>query len=138
MVEREIIFEAPIEKVFQVISDFESYPKFLTSTESAVSRQTPRGEEVDFEINLIKPVRYTIRVSKKAPHELSWDFVSGEMMKKNSGSWKLKDLGDGRTQALYSVDVGFGWMVPKMVVDQLTKIQLPLMLEAFQKRVCDV
>jgi ribosome-associated toxin RatA of RatAB toxin-antitoxin module len=55
-------------------------------------------------------------------------------MKSNDGGWTLQEAGPGRTRATYSVEVGFGLLVPKSVSGFLTERNLPKMLEAFKKR----
>lgn len=134
MVSREIRIKAPVEKVFEVISDFSSYPKFLPATKKAKERKLKSGHFVDFEVDVIKTISYTLKIEMNPPGELRWHFVEGELMKTNSGSWRLEKISDSETLAHYEVDVSFGWLVPKGIVDQLTKTQLPEMLEAFKSR----
>lgn len=134
MLTRELEINAPIERVFEVVSHFSEYPDFLEGTVSAKERKNSKGHFVDFKVNVIKEIEYTLKIQSSPPSELSWTFVEGDMMKKNSGSWKLESLGKDKTKATYSIDIGFGWMVPKMIVDQLTSSQLPEMLAAFKKR----
>lgn len=135
MVEREIEFNAPIEKVYDILRDFESYPKFIPSTKSAEEVEGTSGPEVDFSLQVIKPIRYRLKFQCEKPNSISWTLVKGEFMKKNSGSWNLKSLGPKKTKALYKIDIEFGWMVPKMIIEELTRIQLPELFEAFKKRV---
>jgi ribosome-associated toxin RatA of RatAB toxin-antitoxin module len=131
---REITINAPVERVFEVIRDFKAYPEFVMGTEAAKVRKTAKGLVVDFTVNLVKKIQYSILVDEKPPHQLSWTFLEGEFMKKNEGSWTLEPVGKNKTKAIYDLDVGFGWMVPQSLVDQLTKVNLPLMLESFKKR----
>jgi ribosome-associated toxin RatA of RatAB toxin-antitoxin module len=134
MVEREIEINAPIEKVYSVIRNFSAYPEFIPSTKSAEEDEDSTGPEVDFSLQVIKPIRYRLKFKCDEPNGLKWSLVKGEFMKRNSGSWNLKSLGPKKTLATYKIDVEFGWMVPKMIVDELTRIQLPELLEAFKKR----
>lgn len=137
MIKRKIIIDAPIEVVFQVIRDFESYPKFLSTTKSAKEKKKNGETLVYFSIELIKPIRYTLKIEEESPNLVSWTFVEGDLMKTNEGSWKLKALSKEQTEAQYSIDVSFGWMVPQMIVDQVTKNQLPESLDAFKERAED-
>jgi coenzyme Q-binding protein COQ10 len=134
MIQRKIKINAPLTTVFQVIRDFKSYPEFLSTTESAKEKKLKEGIRVEFKVNVIKLIQYTLAFDIEEPNSLSWSLVEGDLMKKNSGAWKLKSLSESTTEALYSIDVEFGWMVPKIIVDQLTKIQLPELLEAFKLR----
>jgi len=134
MVQREIEVKAPIETMFSVIRDFASYPEFLSTTHSAKERKTKSGIVVDFSIDVVKTIHYTLKFQMEEPTRLSWELVKGDLMKKNAGSWELTSLGPKKTKALYSIDVDFGWLVPKMIIDQVTKTQLPDTLKAFKER----
>lgn len=134
MVERDIEISAPIETVYSVIRDFKSYPKFLSTTHAVKERNLKSGLFVDFTIEVIKAIQYTLKFECREPNEISWEFVEGDLMKKNSGAWKLEAISPQKTRAHYSIDISFGWMVPKTIVEQVTKTQLPEMLEAFKER----
>jgi len=134
MVEREIEINAPIETVFHVIADLKSYPHFLTWVKSVEVRAAGGDLEADFTVDALKPISYTLKFKQNPPQAIEWDLVRGELMKTNSGAWRLEKISDSKTKAFYSVDATFGWMVPKFLVDQLTELQLPKMLEAFKSR----
>jgi coenzyme Q-binding protein COQ10 len=83
---------------------------------------------------VIKTIKYALRVKEEKPKKISWTFISGDFMKDNKGSWVLEDLGGGKTKATYSIEMAFGMLVPKTVVNTLAESQLPSMMEAFKKR----
>lgn len=134
MIKRKLIIDAPIDIVFRVIRDFSAYPEFLPATKSAKERK--KGSQIlgDFSVEVVKPISYTLRFVEEPPLSLSWSLVEGELMKSNEGSWKLKSLSESQTEANYSIDISFGWLVPKMIVNEVTKTQLPEMLDAFKER----
>ncbi len=134
MIERKFTIKAPIEYCFQAVRDFEAYPDFLKTTKSAKEQKKKASIEVDFTINVIKEISYTLRFEEKPPYELRWVFVSGDLIKSNTGAWLFKSMSDTQTEATYQIDISFGWLVPKMIVDQITQTQLPETLEAFRKR----
>lgn len=132
---RQIVINAPIEKVFEIVKDLESYPLFLKEVKSV--KVTPEGANsmlADYEVDMIKRIKYTLKVVTEAPKKLSWTWVKGEMMKDNVGGWVLESLGPNQTQATYSVEVTLGPLVPKALVNTLVDTSLPAMLEAFKKR----
>ncbi len=55
-------------------------------------------------------------------------------MRQNQGSWLLEAQGDGRTRATYSIEMTFGPLVPRAVVNALVETSLPKMLSAFKTR----
>jgi len=134
VIERKLKIKAPIDIVFAVVRNFEAYPEFLETTLSAKERKGESGIEVDFEVEVVKKIRYTLAIEEKAPDKVSWSLVSGELMKSNSGAWVLKSLDSETTEARYQIDIGFGWLVPKAIIEQVTKSQLPETLKAFKER----
>ena len=132
---RTIVINAPIEKVFSVVSDLESYPKFLPEVKGIkVTREGADTLLADYEVDMIKRIKYTLRLKMEAPKKMSWSWVKGEMMKDNQGGWTLEALGPNQTQAVYTVEVALGPLVPKSIVTALVDTQLPKMLEAFKAR----
>jgi len=134
MLERSIEVNAPIETVYGVISDLESYPEFLSTTKSVKLKKLNSGCDAEFKINVIKDISYTLRFRFDPPRELHWAFIKGELMKENRGAWLLEPIGETKTKAIYQIDVRFGWMVPKLIVKKLTETQLPQLLASFKKR----
>jgi len=55
-------------------------------------------------------------------------------MRENRGSWDLQPQGT-QTLATYSIEMTFGPLVPKAIVNALVETSLPKMLESFKKRV---
>lgn len=134
MVERTIEIDAPIERVFEVISNIEDYPDFISTTDAVDVRRNGDEADVEFEINVIKPIRYTLHFKFNGPEEMTWTFVRGDFMKENKGGWELTRLSEDKTKARYYLDVRFGWMVPKGIVEKLTETQLPELLDSFKRR----
>src|SRR2546423_9693632 len=133
---RSIVISAPMEKVFSIITDYERYPEFLTEVKR-IRTANRRGNEVDvlYEAEIVKTIKYTLRLKEEKPNKVSWSLIEGEFMKDNQGGWLLEDAGNGQTKATYNIDVALGALVPKTLVTALVDTQLPKMLEAFKKRV---
>lgn len=133
---RSIVFNAPVEKCFAVIADFERYPEFLPEVKK-IRTSNRRGSEVDvhYEAEVVKVIKYTVHIKEEKPNRVSWTFVDGEFMKDNKGGWVLEDLGGGKTKATYSIEVTVGALVPKSIVTMLVDTQLPKLLENFKKRI---
>lgn len=139
--QKTIIINASPEKVFSVITDYASYPTFLKEVSSCVV-DSRNGNTVisTFKVDIkVKEIGYTIRLTEEPNTRLSWTLVRGDFMEVNNGSWTLKDLGDGRTEALYAVEI-----VPKVprtlsfmkkqISTTLAEKSLPSTLEAFKAR----
>jgi coenzyme Q-binding protein COQ10 len=132
---RTIVINAPIEKVFDVITQYEKYAQFLPEVKE-VRTSNRQGNQVDvhYKVDVMKTIKYTIRSKEERPTRMSWTFVEGEFMKDNKGSWVLEKDGETKTKATYTVEMALGALVPKSIVNALVETSLPKMLEAFKRR----
>ncbi len=130
--ERTEIFDVPAEKFYQAIVDYNSYPDFVDGMKAV----EVSGDNVKYTLSLIKEITYTLKMSHKTNQEVAWTLVSGDMMKVNNGKWTLKDLGDGRTEVTYSLEVELKGFLPGlgMIEKTLVNTNLPLNMKAFAKR----
>jgi coenzyme Q-binding protein COQ10 len=137
-VTRTIEIDAPLEKVFAAITDFENYPKFLGQlgmTGVEVTSSRPGEKTVRHAVRKMgSTINYTLRYRLEPPHQVSWSFVEGQFMKDNHGSWRLEKVDDSHTRATYTVEVKFGLLVPGSLVNALISNELPQLMEAFKKR----
>jgi coenzyme Q-binding protein COQ10 len=141
MVSSEVVVVVPREKFFAVIRDYDRYPEFVPTVKKCKARRGPSGVEVDYELDLgLKTISYTLKLVEEPPAKVSWSLLKGDWMKVSNGSWDLSDAGPGRTRAVYAVDIQIAKppLVPQSLVDrisdELTRVQLPRMLDAFKKR----
>ncbi len=132
---RSIVINAPMDKVWAAISDYEKYPQFLPEVKGLrVFNRKGTECDVEYSAEVVKIIKYTVHMKEEAPRKLSWSFVNGEYMKDNKGGWVLEDAGNGTTKATYNIEVVLGMLVPKTIVTVLVDTQLPKLLENFKKR----
>ncbi|MFP2932869.1 type II toxin-antitoxin system RatA family toxin [Pyxidicoccus sp. 3LG] len=132
---RTIVINAPIEKVFDVITQYDRYPEFLPEVkEIRTSNRQGNTVDIHYKVDVMKTVRYSIHVTEERPRRMAWTFIEGEVMKDNKGSWVLEPEGEGKTRATYNVEMALGLLVPKAVVNALVDTSLPKMLDAFKRR----
>lgn len=130
-----IVIDAPIEKVFQTVSDYDHYAEFLPEVKE-IHTSNRKGHEVDvhYKVDVMKTIKYALHMKEEPPRKVTWTFINGEFMKDNTGSWVLEPEGEGKTRATYSVDMKLGPLVPQSIVKALVETSLPKMLDAFKKR----
>lgn len=130
-----ITINAPPEKVYDIITNYEKYPEFVSEVKK-ISVSDRQGSQVtlNYEIDLVKTIKYSIRVTEERPKRMSWTFIKGEVMKDNKGSWLLEPEGEGKTRATYTVDVSVGPLVPGAIINKLVDSSLPKMMDAFKQR----
>ena len=134
--ERSIVINAPADKVFAVIADYEKYPEFLPEVKKVkIEFGSGNVKEVTYTVDIkAKVITYTLKHTARPPAELVWTMVRGEMMKGNDGAWLLKKVPEG-TEATYQIDLKLGALVPSMVERMLAEQSLPGLLANFKKRI---
>ncbi len=120
--------------LFKAITDFEGYPEFVSQVKRATVSVPGDCPQVEFELELIRHFHYRLEFELKADELVKWKLLESDFFKSNQGAWKLERSGSQKTVAHYSVDLEFGFLIPKWVSQQLIKIQLPKMLDEFENR----
>jgi len=133
--EHSMIVDVPPDALFAVIADYEKYPEFLNDMGAAQIIERGEGFTVaEFTLNLIKTVRYKIRLIEEPPKQVSWTLIESNLLKSNNGGWTLEALPGDRTRATYRLEVGIGRFVPQMIANRLTGKTLPATMKAFKER----
>ena len=129
-----IVVDVPREEFFEVVRDYERYPEFLDDMEaSEVLSRDGDVAEVEFTLNVIKRISYTLRLVESGSERIEWSLVRG-MFKRNDGGWTLEELPGGRTRATYSIEITLGVFLPGTIVNRLVGKTLPATLQAFKQR----
>jgi len=133
---REKLMDVKPEALFRAITEYESYPKFLTEVTSVklLPGGTATKQKVQFNIEVVKSFQYVLEFQTKGKEEVTWKLVESNFFKANEGAWKLEPKGKNQTQVHYELEVGFGFLVPGFVSKKLTEVSLPKMLENFEER----
>ena len=99
--------DAPIDEVWAIVEDVTSAPDWqggLIAVTALEKDDEGRATLVESKSDIkVRHVTTKVRFSYAGPEELSWKQEKGDL-KSVEGSWKLEDLGDGRTRATYSLD----------------------------------
>lgn len=121
------------ERLFQVITDYESYPKFLPEVVSAKILDKNKKEKVLFELEVIKRFSYTLEFETD-DSRVGWKLVESNFFKENRGLWQLSKVSENEVNVHYELDVSFGFLVPSWVTKKLTETSLPAMFDRFEAR----
>jgi hypothetical protein len=140
-------------RVFDVISDYASYPQFMPYVESSEVLGKEAGAQWVFQqlaFPLISDRYYTIRLNADVGlavqniYRISWTLAQGsEPARKgrgeptlvNNGSWDLRPLGAGSgTQAVYFIHTDPGGDLPGFIVNLANTAAVPSVIEAVRAR----
>lgn len=128
-------FDGDIESAYNVISDYEAYPDILSDIIAAeVIEQKRNRSIVRFELKIVRKFFYTLALTAKKNKEVVWELVESDIMKSNVGRWGFAKH-KNQTEATYEIDVTFGLLVPKMIVNAVVKGNLPKMFEEFNQAI---
>ncbi len=133
--ERTEIFDISLAKFFQAVSDFSSYPEFVTG----VKNVSVEGARVNLDMDLMKRIEYSILVNQqldatRGEASLNWKLDKSQQMKTNNGSWKLKSLSPSKTEVTYSLELEFSFPVPGFILKGLVANSLPKAMKEFADR----
>ncbi len=129
------VFDVEIEKIYNAIINYESYPEFVDGVNKVnVIQKSEESAIIEYSLNMIKEFKYTLELEQNYPSKISWELKSGDLFKSNSGEWSLVDLGNGKTEVTYNIDVNFKVFAPKMIVNKLVANNLPAMMNSFKER----
>lgn len=132
--EQQVVIDAPVDKVFGIITDYERYPEFLPDMKEVIVLDRNDGvARVRFELELIMRVSYTLRLVESPPTGLAWTLEEAKMMVENVGGWTLVPEGQ-RTRATYALEVKLRGLIPKSVSTRLLGTTLPQTLDRFKAR----
>lgn len=121
--------DLPAREFYRLITGFEDYPSFLSDVREAKILTRGRQQWVAaFRVQVIRDIDYTLELSGKPGHSLTWTLVESSLMTSNDGSWSLEDLDGGRCRATYSVDLKLARLVPRTITNLLVQSRLPAML----------
>jgi ribosome-associated toxin RatA of RatAB toxin-antitoxin module len=123
-------------KLFRLIVSYSDYPSFVYGVKSVhVQRKGPGKARVTYTVSIIKDVVYTIDlVENESLGTVSWCLVRSDFFKINNGFWSVKDLGSGKCEVRYGVELDFKVPLPEFILRRLSKVILPAMLKSFEKR----
>lgn len=127
--ERVEVVDVPLRIFYETVKDFEKYPHFISGFSSA--RFDPSdSRRVFFEVDFMKPVKYSIEVrdsitADELSAEVSWTLHEGDILKLNNGIWTLKSKGPLTTEVNYSLEVEFKIPVPGFILKGVVKNSLP-------------
>jgi uncharacterized membrane protein len=133
-----ITVDAPAAEVMAVIADFAAYPQWVGAAkkvEVVEAGDDGRARRVHFVLDAgaVKD-DYVLEYTWDGDRTVSWSLVTGQMQKRNDGSYTLVDAG-GRTEVTYSITIDLSIPMLGMIKRKAEKVILDTALKELKKRV---
>lgn len=136
--EHSLVIDAAPATCFDAIIQYETFPEWqsaVKAVEVLSQDETGRGRDVRFHIDAkVREVNYTLRYSYEPPHQITWDYVEGDV-KSVDGEFVFEDQRDGTTLATYSLAIDPGVWLPGPVKKVLTDQVMKRSVEDLKRRV---
>ena len=135
--------DAPPERCFEIALDFERYPEWARDIKEAkvVERDDQgRGTRVAYRVAAMgRSAHYTLAYDyTKAPQEMSWRLVEGDIMRRLDGRYLFESSrngGDGATDVTYHLTVELVVPLPGFVKRRAESKIMGTALDELKKRV---
>jgi len=123
MIKSVINVPAPRQMVFSVLTDYPGYRNWVPGCEQcAVLSQSGNSAEAQIVVSSMKRIEMSLRFEAQPIQSLSFRMVKGKDVKAYSGTYRLMDATDGKgTVLIAELEIDVGMMVPKFMVDRMSK-----------------
>jgi carbon monoxide dehydrogenase subunit G len=123
MIKAVINVAAPRTQVFSILSDYPNYNKWVPGCERAnVTSSSGNTADVDIVISSMKRIELGVRFEAQPSQALTFRMTRGKELKAYSGTYRLMDSTDGAgTVVIAELEIDVGMMVPKFMVDKMTR-----------------
>ena len=129
-----MIIRANVHTFFQVVTNVESYPEFLTSIRSVdLLRKNPREIWAGVDSHLVLDWHYLQVLRPEAPHRIAWEMIEGPF-REARGEWLVEAVHADRIETLYVAHIEFGRFVPRKLIEMGMHAALPDLLRQYATR----
>jgi ribosome-associated toxin RatA of RatAB toxin-antitoxin module len=123
MIKAVIHVTAPRHQVFSILSDYPRYKEWVPGCERcSVTSASGNTSETEIVINSMKRIELGVRFEAQPGTALSFRMTKSKELKAYSGTYRLMDSTDGTgTVVIAELEIEVGMMVPKFMVDKMTR-----------------
>ena len=134
-----IVIDAPAAEVMAVIADFPAYPQWVAAArtvEVLESGPDGRARRVHFVLDAgaIKD-DYVLDYSWDDDRKVSWNLVTGQMQKRQEGSYTLTETSTGSTEVTYAIVIDLSIPMLGMIKRKAEKVIIDTALKGLKRRV---
>ena len=134
-----IVVDAPAADVMAVIADFDAYPTWVAAAKRVEVLETGpdgRAKRVHFVLDAgaVKD-DYVLEYTWDGDRRVSWQLVTGQMQKRQEGSYVLRETTPGTTEVTYAIAIDLSIPMLGMIKRKAEKVILDTALKELKKRV---
>lgn len=119
----------------KAVTDYPAYPKFVDGcTKVDLEKISDLESIVTYHVSMMgQTLTYKLKHVLNEDHSrLTWDLVSSDKIKKNSGKWIFKSAGAESVEVDYTIDIEFNFPIPGFILTGLVKGSLPKMISGIE------
>lgn len=132
-VQYDVEIKAPASVVYEVLTDFSEYPRFLRMVKGCRASTQSNGHVlVEYTIEVVRRFAYSLQVVLEPGRRVAWELVDGEFLRENRGCWQLESLGPARTRLSYQLDLRLKTFIPRAIQNRLFATTLPDAMAQFR------
>ncbi len=136
-VSERITIDAPIDTVWEVVTDVAAYPEWVEGvqeTEVLDTYDDGTPHQARFRVDArVAEVGYTIAY-RYEDYDVSWSLVEGETISQLDGSYELREEDGGGTGVRYALEVDVDLPVPGFLKKRAAKTILEQGLQGLKRR----
>jgi carbon monoxide dehydrogenase subunit G len=123
MIKAVINVPAPRQAVFSVLTDYPGYRNWIPGCEQCtVTSQSGNSADAQIVVSSMKRIEMALRFEAQPIQSLAFRMTQGKELKAYSGTYRLMDATDGKgTVVIAELEIDAGMMVPKFMVDRMSK-----------------
>lgn len=123
MIKAVINVPAARQQVFSVLTDYPGYRNWVPGCQACtVTSQSGNSVDAQIVVSSMKRIEMSLRFEAQPIQSLAFRMTHGKELKAYSGTYRLMDASDGAgTVVIAELEIDAGMMVPKFMVDKMSK-----------------
>jgi ribosome-associated toxin RatA of RatAB toxin-antitoxin module len=129
------IFDVPAKAFYATIIDYTAYPEFVENVKQVrILKRRKDGARARFFIHVFRDFSYTLDLHHEPYSRVYWNLVSGDLLERMDGEWRLKQKSKHKLEVTYTLDLALKFLVPNFIARQLAAQSLPRLVHQFYQR----
>lgn len=135
MIKAVVNIEVSAQHIFNALTDYPRYKEWIPGCEKCVvTSSSGNSADTDIVVSGMKRIDMGLHFEAQPPRALSFRMTRGKDLKTYAGTYRLLDSADGKgTVMVAELDIDPGGMVPKFMVDKMTRKMIDELVASLKK-----